>query len=152
VTTPRRLLLVNGPNLNLLGIREPDVYGHDTLADVERIVQDAAAVRGFDVEAIQSNHEGVLIDAIHEARTTCAGIVINPGGLTHTSVVLRDALSGVSLPVAEVHISNVYERESFRHHSYVADVAVVHVIGEGVAGYARATALLIDVIVGAAEG
>jgi len=152
VTTPRRLLLVNGPNLNLLGIREPDVYGHDTLADVERIVQDAAAARGFDVEAVQSNHEGVLIDAIHEARTTCAGIVINPGGLTHTSVVLRDALSGVSLPVAEVHISNVYERESFRHHSYVADVAVVHVIGEGVAGYARATALLIDVIVGAAEG
>lgn len=152
MTTPRRLLLVNGPNLNLLGIREPDVYGHDTLADVERIVQDAAAARGFDVEAVQSNHEGGLIDAIHEARTTCAGIVINPGGLTHTSVVLRDALSGVSLPVAEVHISNVYERESFRHHSYVADVAVVHVIGEGVAGYARATALLIDVIVGAAEG
>lgn len=152
MTTPRRLLLVNGPNLNLLGIREPDVYGQDTLADVERIVQDAAAARGFDVEAVQSNHEGVLIDAIHEARTTCAGIVINPGGLTHTSVVLRDALSGVSLPVAEVHISNVYERESFRHHSYVADVAVVHVIGEGVAGYARATALLIDVIVGAAEG
>lgn len=152
MTTPRRLLLVNGPNLNLLGIREPDVYGHDTLADVERIVQDAAAARGFDVEAVQSNHEGVLIDAIHEARTTCAGIVINPGGLTHTSVVLRDALSGVSLPVAEVHISNVYERESFRHHSYVADVAVVHVIGEGVAGYARAAALLIDVIVGAAEG
>jgi 3-dehydroquinate dehydratase-2 len=152
VTTPRRLLLVNGPNLNLLGIREPDVYGHDTLADVERIVQDAAAARGFDVEAIQSNHEGVLIDAIHQARTTCAGIVINPGGLTHTSVVLRDALSGVSLPVAEVHISNVYERESFRHHSYVADVAAVHVIGEGVAGYARATALLIDVIAGAAEG
>ncbi|MFC7927608.1 type II 3-dehydroquinate dehydratase [Microbacterium laevaniformans] len=152
MTTPRRLLLVNGPNLNLLGIREPDVYGHDTLADVERIVQDAAAARGFDVEAVQSNHEGVLIDAIHEARTTCAGIVINPGGLTHTSVVLRDALSGVSLPLAEVHISNVYERESFRHHSYVADVAVVHVIGEGVAGYARATALLIDVIVGAAEG
>jgi 3-dehydroquinate dehydratase-2 len=143
---------VNGPNLNLLGIREPDVYGHDTLADVERIVQDAAAARGFDVEAIQSNHEGVLIDAIHQARTTCAGIVINPGGLTHTSVVLRDALSGVSLPVAEVHISNVYERESFRHHSYVADVAAVHVIGEGVAGYARATALLIDVIAGAAEG
>ncbi|EIC08691.1 3-dehydroquinate dehydratase, type II [Microbacterium sp. oral taxon 186 str. F0373] len=152
MTTPRRLLLVNGPNLNLLGIREPDVYGHDTLADVERIVQDAAAARGFDVEAIQSNHEGVLIDAIHQARTTCAGIVINPGGLTHTSVVLRDALSGVSLPVAEVHISNVYERESFRHHSYVADVAAVHVIGEGVAGYARATALLIDVIAGAAEG
>ncbi len=152
MTTPRRLLLVNGPNLNLLGIREPDVYGHDTLADVQRLVEDAAARRGFEVRALQSNHEGVLIDAIHAARTDCAGIVINPGGLTHTSVVLRDALSGVALPVAEVHISNVYEREPFRHHSYVADVAAVHVIGEGVGGYARATRLLIDVITGAAEG
>jgi len=150
--TPRRLLLVNGPNLNLLGIREPEVYGHDTLADVERITADAAAERGFDVTAVQSNHEGVLIDAIHEARTTCAGIVVNPGGLTHTSVVLRDALSGVALPVAEVHISDVYAREEFRHHSYVRDVAAVHVVGEGVAGYARAVSLLIDVIAGRAEG
>lgn len=152
MTTPRRLLLVNGPNLNLLGVREPAVYGHDTLADVERTVRDAAGARGFEVTAVQSSHEGVLIDAIHEARTTCAGIVINPGGLTHTSVILRDALSGVALPVAEVHISNIAEREEFRHHSYVADVAVVHVVGEGVAGYARATALLIDVISGRADG
>lgn len=152
MTTPRRLLLVNGPNLNLLGVREPAVYGHDTLADVERTVRDAAAARGFEVTAVQSNHEGVLIDAIHEARTTCAGIVINPGGLTHTSVILRDALSGVALPVAEVHISNIAVREEFRHHSYVADVAVVHVVGEGVAGYARATALLIAVISGRADG
>ena len=152
MTTPRRLLLVNGPNLNLLGIREPDVYGHDTLADVERIVTDAAAARGFDVRAVQSNHEGVLLDAIHAAREDCAGIVINPGGLTHTSVVLRDALSGVALPVAEVHISDVQAREPFRHHSYVADVAVVHVTGEGVAGYAKATTLLLDVITGNADG
>lgn len=150
--TPRRLLLVNGPNLNLLGIREPEVYGHDTLADVERLVTDAAAAHGFDVTAVQSNHEGVLIDAIHEARATCAGIVINPGGLTHTSVVLRDALAGVALPVAEVHISDVYAREEFRHHSYVRDVAAVHIVGEGVAGYARAVSLLIDVIAGRAEG
>ena len=150
--TPRRLLLVNGPNLNLLGTREPEVYGHDTLADVERLVTDAAAAHGFDVTAVQSNHEGVLIDAIHEARTTCAGIVINPGGLTHTSVVLRDALAGVALPVAEVHISDVHAREEFRHHSYVRDVAAVHVVGEGVAGYARAVSLLIDVIAGRAEG
>lgn len=152
IDAPRRLLLVNGPNLNLLGVREPATYGHDTLADVERLVTDAAAARGFEVTAVQSNHEGVLIDAIHAARTTCAGIVINPGGLTHTSVVLRDALAGVSLPVAEVHISNVYEREEFRHHSYVHDVAAVHVIGEGVAGYGRAVTLLIDIIAGRAEG
>ncbi|MFV0372704.1 type II 3-dehydroquinate dehydratase [Microbacterium sp.] len=152
MTFPRRLLLVNGPNLNLLGMREAAIYGHETLADVERLVTETAAARGVQVRAVQSNHEGVLIDSIHEARGDCAGIVINPGGLTHTSVSLRDALSGVSLPVAEVHISNVYEREPFRHHSYVADVAVVHVVGEGVAGYARATQLLLDVIAGAADG
>lgn len=152
MTATRRILLVNGPNLNLLGIREPDVYGTDTLADVEALVQITAGERGFEVDAIQSNHEGVLIDAIHAARTSCAGIVINPGGLTHTSVVLRDALSGVALPVAEVHISDVYAREEFRHHSYVRDVAAVHVIGEGVAGYATAVRLLVDVIAGRAEG
>lgn len=152
MTTPRRLLLVNGPNLNLLGTREPDIYGHHTLADVEKIVKDAAALHGFDVRALQSNHEGVLIDAIHDAREDCAGIVINPGGLTHTSVALRDALSGVALPVAEVHISDVKSRESFRHHSYVEDVAIVHVTGEGVAGYATAVDRLIHVITGHADG
>ena len=139
----RRLLLVNGPNLNLLGVREPEVYGTETLADVEALVARTAAESGYEVRAVQSNHEGVLIDAIHAARTDCAGIVINPGGLTHTSVVLRDALSGVALPVAEVHISDVMAREPFRHHSYVADVAVVHVVGRGVAGYAEATRALL---------
>lgn len=152
MTTPRRLLLVNGPNLNLLGTREPAVYGTATLADVERLTTEAAARRGFDVRAVQSNHEGVLLDAIHAAREDCAGIVINPGGLTHTSVVLRDALSGVALPVAEVHISDVTAREDFRRFSYVADVATVHVIGEGVAGYGRAVGLLIDALTGQAEG
>jgi len=152
VTTPRRLLLVNGPNLNLLGTREPGIYGTATLADVERLTAEAAAARGFEVRAVQSNHEGVLLDAIHAAREDCAGIVINPGGLTHTSVVLRDALSGVALPVAEVHISDVRAREPFRHHSYVADVAVVHVIGEGVTGYASAVGRLIDIITGQADG
>ncbi|APF33515.1 type II 3-dehydroquinate dehydratase [Microbacterium arborescens] len=146
MNTPRRLLLVNGPNLNLLGTREPEIYGRETLADVEALVIATAAERGVDVRCVQSNHEGVLIDAIHAARADCAGIVINPGGLTHTSVVLRDALAGVSLPVAEIHISNVYDRESFRHHSYVADVASVHVIGEGVGGYARATRQLLDIL------
>lgn len=151
-TTPRRLLLVNGPNLNLLGTREPGIYGSETLADVEALVTETAAHAGFEVRAVQSNHEGVLIDAIHDARTDCAGIVINPGGLTHTSVVLRDALSSVALPVAEVHISDVYAREPFRHHSYVRDIAAVHVVGEGVPGYARATTLLIDILTGRAEG
>ena len=150
--TARRLLLVNGPNLNLLGTREPGLYGTETLADVEALVSRTAGQFGFDVQAVQSNHEGVLLDAIHAARETCAGIVINPGGLTHTSVVLRDALSGVALPVAEVHISDVYAREEFRHHSYVRDVAAVHVVGEGVQGYATAVRLLIDVIAGRADG
>ena len=148
----RRLLLVNGPNLNLLGTREPEIYGTATLADAEEIARAAAAAHGFEVRAVQSNHEGVLLDAIHAAREDCDGIVINPGGLTHTSVVLRDALSGVALPVAEVHISDVRAREPFRHHSYVADVAIVHVVGEGVGGYARAVDRLIAVITGQADG
>ncbi len=148
MSAPRRLLLVNGPNLNLLGTREPGIYGTETLADVERLAAAAAAAHGFEVRAVQSNHEGVLLDAIHDARDDCAGIVINPGGLTHTSVVLRDALSGVSLPVAEVHISDVMAREDFRHHSYVRDVAVVHVVGEGVRGYATAVDRLIRIITG----
>lgn len=150
--TTHRLLLLNGPNLNLLGTREPEIYGTETLADVERITAEAAASRGFVVRAVQSNHEGVLLDAIHGAREDCDGIVINPAGLTHTSVVLRDALLGVALPVAEVHISDVQQREEFRRHSYVADVAIVHVIGEGVRGYATATERLIDIIAGQAEG
>lgn len=138
MSAPRRLLLVNGPNLNLLGTREPEVYGTATLADVERITAETAAALGFEVRALQSNHEGVLIDAIHDARADCAGIVINPGGLTHTSVALRDALTGIALPFAEVHISDVYAREEFRHHSYLHDVAAVRVIGRGVEGYADA--------------
>ncbi len=143
MSAPRRLLLVNGPNLNLLGTREPEVYGTATLADVERIIAEAAAALGFEVRALQSNHEGVLIDAIHDARADCAGIVINPGGLTHTSVALRDALTGVALPFAEVHISDVYAREEFRHHSYLHDVAAVRVIGRGVEGYADAVRELV---------
>jgi 3-dehydroquinate dehydratase-2 len=142
----RRILLVNGPNLNLLGTREPDVYGTATLADVEELTAATAAEAGVEVRALQSNHEGVLIDAIHAAREDCIGIVINPGGLTHTSVALRDALTGVALPFAEVHISDVYAREEFRHHSYLHDVAAVRVIGEGVAGYASAVRQLLALI------
>lgn len=131
----RTILLLNGPNLNLLGTREPEIYGHDTLADVERLAMQAAAEQQLDLEALQSNHEGVLIDAIHEARLSKGGIIINPGAFTHTSVAIADALRGVSLPVVEVHISNVHQREAFRHHSYVSAVASSIIIGAGVNGY-----------------
>ncbi|MFD1858380.1 type II 3-dehydroquinate dehydratase [Aeromicrobium camelliae] len=131
----KRLLLLNGPNLNLLGTREPAIYGHETLDDVVALVTTTAAELEFDVRAVQSNHEGVLIDAIHEARTDCAGIIINPGGLTHTSVALRDALTGVQLPVVEVHLTNVHAREEFRHHSYISPIASCTIVGAGVQGY-----------------
>lgn len=134
-TAPRRLLLLNGPNLNLLGTREPEVYGSDTLADAERLAREAATAAGFELRCLQSNHEGVLIDAIHQARSDCAGVVINPGALTHTSIALRDALAAAALPVAEVHLSNVHRREEFRHHSFVSGVADVVVIGAGIHGY-----------------
>jgi 3-dehydroquinate dehydratase-2 len=138
-----RLMLLNGPNLNLLGTREPEVYGTATLADAEQLTAATAAELGYEVRALQSNHEGVLIDAIHAAREDCAGIVINPGGLTHTSVSLRDALTGVGLPFAEVHISDVYAREAFRHFSYLEDVAAVRVVGHGIEGYAEAVRELV---------
>lgn len=144
----RRILLVNGPNLNLLGTREPEIYGDDTLADVEALVVRVAGDFGLDVRAVQSNHEGALIDAIHAAREDCAAIVINPGALTHTSIALRDALAGVALPVAEVHISNVHAREAFRHHSYISDIADCVVVGCGVQGYEFAVRRLAAIIAG----
>lgn len=137
---------MNGPNLNLLGTREPAVYGSATLADVEKLTAEVAAALGYEVRALQSNHEGVLIDAVHAAREDCAGIIINPGGLTHTSVALRDALTGVGMPFAEVHISDVYAREKFRHFSYLDDVAAVRVVGKGIDGYADAVRELVTVI------
>lgn len=140
------IFVLNGPNLNLLGTREPEVYGTATLADVEKLTAETADALGYEVRAVQSNHEGVLIDAIHAVRGDCSGIVINPGGLTHTSVSLRDALTGVGMPFAEVHISDVYARESFRHFSYLEDVAAVRVVGRGVAGYADAVRGLVALL------
>ncbi|GAA1598024.1 type II 3-dehydroquinate dehydratase [Leucobacter chromiireducens] len=131
----RRILLVNGPNLNLLGTREPELYGEETLADVEALAARVAADFGIEVRAVQSNHEGVLIDAIHEAREDCLGIVINPGAFTHTSVALRDAITGVDLPTVEVHLTNVHAREPFRHHSYISPIAAGVIVGCGVQGY-----------------
>jgi 3-dehydroquinate dehydratase-2 len=140
--TARRLLLLNGPNLNLLGTRQPEVYGATTLTEIEAAVTALAAEFGFDVRAVQSNHEGVLIDAIHAARADCAGIIINPGAYSHTSVAIPDALTSVELPVAEVHLSNIHRREAFRHHSYVSAVAEVVIAGAGPAGYEYAVRYL----------
>ncbi|KAM9861523.1 type II 3-dehydroquinate dehydratase [Leucobacter sp. BZR 635] len=131
----KRILLVNGPNLNLLGTREPEIYGSDTLTDIERLVFRVAKEYGIEVRAVQSNHEGVILDAIHEARHDCSAIIINPAGLTHTSVVLRDALAGVPLPFAEIHISNVFSREEFRHHSFISPLAEFVITGAGIQGY-----------------
>ena len=139
------ILLLNGPNLNLLGTREPQVYGHETLAEVEAMVKQIGTARGAAIDCFQSNHEGALIDRVHAARLDGTRfIVINPGGLTHTSVALRDALAGVALPFIEVHVSNVHRRESFRQHSYLSELAAGVIVGFGVAGYAMAVNAAID--------
>ncbi|HJV51588.1 MAG TPA: type II 3-dehydroquinate dehydratase [Noviherbaspirillum sp.] len=135
----KKILLVNGPNLNLLGTREPEVYGSTTLADVERAATEQAQGAGAVLACYQSNHEGALIDRIHDARKEGVdAIIINPGGLTHTSVALRDALAGVAIPFVEVHISNVHQREAFRHHSFLSAIAVGVICGLGVEGYRAA--------------
>lgn len=132
----KKLLLLNGPNLNLLGTREPAVYGTTTLADIEQAAVAQAEQAGATLEFFQSNHEGALIDRIHAARSEGVDwIVINPGGLTHTSVALRDAFASVAIPFVEVHISNVHQRESFRHHSYLSGIARGVICGLGVDGY-----------------
>ena len=137
------VLILNGPNLNLLGTRKPEVYGTTTLADVEKLCADAAAKLGLDVDFKQSNHEGQLIDWIHETGAAVKagesiGAVFNPGAFTHTSVALHDAIEGASLPVIECHISNVHKREEFRHHSFISPVASGIIVGFGVHGYVLA--------------
>jgi 3-dehydroquinate dehydratase II len=137
------VLIMNGPNLNLLGTRKPGVYGTTTLADVEKLCTDAAAKLGLDVDFKQSNHEGQLIDWIHETGAAVKaggsiGAVFNPGAFTHTSVALHDAIEGASLPLIECHISNVHKREEFRHHSFISPVASGIIVGFGVHGYVLA--------------
>lgn len=139
----RRILVLNGPNLNLLGTREPATYGHETLADVARLCAETAAAEGYEVDFRQTNHEGELLDWIHAARGAYAGVVINPAAWTHTSVALRDALVASELPVYEVHLSNVHRREAFRHHSYVSGIAVGVICGLGSQGYRAAISALI---------
>lgn len=130
------ILVLHGPNLNLLGTREPQVYGSTTLAEVDAQLLAAATAAGSRLESFQNNHEGALIDRVHAARTQGVDfILINPGAYTHTSVALRDALAGVAIPFVEVHLSNVHRREPFRHHSYFSDLAEGVIVGLGTAGY-----------------
>lgn len=135
----KNILLLNGPNLNLLGTREPEIYGKEALEDVVSMVRTIAEKAGAGFASFQSNHEGALIDRIHQARLeNVDAIIINPGGLTHTSVSLRDALSGVSIPFYEVHISNIHQREPFRHHSFLSGIAKGVICGFGIDGYRMA--------------
>lgn len=139
------ILVLNGPNLNLLGEREPKVYGSTSLADVERLCADAARDLGTTASCRQSNHEGELIDWLHGARSGgYTGVVLNPGGFTHTSVALRDAIAAIDVPVVEVHLSNVLRREPFRHVSLTGAVCVGSIMGLGVAGYALALRYLVE--------
>jgi 3-dehydroquinate dehydratase-2 len=132
---PKPIFILNGPNLNLLGKRQPEIYGRDTLEDVERDCADAAAENGLTIRLFQSNHEDVIIDTIHQARDEASGIIINPGAFTHTSVAILDALNAFDGPVLECHISNVHKREAFRHHSFVSGRADGVIAGFGVQGY-----------------
>jgi len=145
-----RILLINGPNLNLLGTREPEVYGHTTLRDIENALMAQAEAAGAALLCFQSNHEGALVDRLHQAHTEgVAWVIINPGAYTHTSIALRDALAGTALPFIEVHISNVHAREDFRRHSYLSDIARGSIVGLGVSGYRLALLHILAAAAGA---
>lgn len=137
-----KILVLNGPNINMLGIREPDIYGKEDFAALERLVRATCAEEGIELRMVQSNHEGALVDEIQNACGSCNGIVINPGAYTHTSIALLDAVKAVSLPTVEVHISDVASREAFRQVSYIRAACIATIAGEGIEGYAHAIRLL----------
>jgi 3-dehydroquinate dehydratase-2 len=140
------ILVLHGPNLNLLGLREPAVYGRITLSEINARLSALAQSRSATLNIVQSNHEGVLIDEIQAARERAAGILINPGGYTHTSIALRDAISAVGLPTVEVHLSNIYAREPFRHHSYISPVCAGTIAGFGWRSYLLGLSALLDLL------
>ncbi|SFF10270.1 3-dehydroquinate dehydratase [Sulfitobacter brevis] len=140
----KSVLILNGPNLNLLGTRQPEIYGTTTLKDVEDLCHAHGSALGFEITCAQSNHEGVLIDQIHEAKARHSAIILNAGAYTHTSIALADAIASVELPVVEVHLSNIHAREEFRHKSFVAAVAVGQICGFGAKGYVMALDALAD--------
>jgi 3-dehydroquinate dehydratase-2 len=141
-----KILILHGPNLNLLGTREPEVYGSMTLDDINKKMIELGKELGAEIKCAQSNHEGVLIDALHDVRTWANGVVFNPGGYTHTSIALRDAISAIVIPVIEVHLSNVYAREEFRHTSFISAVCKGKVIGFGWRSYELGLRGLVDII------
>jgi 3-dehydroquinate dehydratase II len=142
----KAILVLHGPNLNLLGSREPEIYGKLTLADIDSRLQEAGGAMGLEVRSYQSNSEGALIDALHAARSWASGVVFNPGGYTHTSVALRDAVAAIGIPVVEVHLSNVYAREEFRQHSLISPVCLGKITGFGWRSYLLGLQALAELI------
>jgi 3-dehydroquinate dehydratase-2 len=146
MTEQKKIMVIHGPNLNMLGKREPDVYGTATLEDVNKMLAQRAAELGLAIEVLQSNHEGELVDKIQAAAAICSGMIINPAAYTHTSVAIKDALMLVEVPVVEVHISNVYKREPLRHVSMVSDVVTGKIVGLGIQGYKLALDALAEMV------
>jgi 3-dehydroquinate dehydratase II len=142
----KKILVIHGPNLNLLGEREPEIYGKTTLAEIDKKLGEKGQTLGIDVESFQSNHEGAIIDRVHGARKGYRGLIINPGGLTHTSIALLDALLALDLPIIEVHLSNIHRRESFRRQSYTARAATGLIAGLGARGYLLALEAMADLL------